>query len=258
MTPSSKVVGDLALALAGAGADPAELEAHPERFDLPASVIGFLAGELGTPAGGFPEPFRSRALEGARLVAAGCRADRGAGGCARGPRPPSGPERAALPRPGGGAARGDRAVTATSRSCRRASSCTGSSGARGGRRSRARRPADPRARGGRRAGRARHPHRARPGQRPAAPLRRPRPVRRRGRAGGGAADPRNPGHVAAPYAGAVTVAVERRRRGRGGPAARDDRGDEDGVGDRRPGRRHRRAPRRPAASPRCSRATSCS
>ncbi len=64
VTPSSKVVGDLALALAGAGADPAELEAHPERFDLPASVIGFLAGELGTPAGGFQEPFRSRALEG--------------------------------------------------------------------------------------------------------------------------------------------------------------------------------------------------
>ena len=64
VTPSSKVVGDLALALAGAGADPAELEAHPERFDLPSSVVGFLSGELGTPPGGFPEPFRSRALEG--------------------------------------------------------------------------------------------------------------------------------------------------------------------------------------------------
>ncbi|MCC6223878.1 MAG: pyruvate carboxylase [Thermoleophilia bacterium] len=64
VTPSSKVVGDLALALAGAGADPAELEGHPERFDLPASVVGFLAGELGTPPGGFPEPFRTRALAG--------------------------------------------------------------------------------------------------------------------------------------------------------------------------------------------------
>jgi pyruvate carboxylase len=64
VTPSSKVVGDLALALAGAGADPAELEEHPERFDLPASVVGFLEGELGVPPGGWPEPFRTRALEG--------------------------------------------------------------------------------------------------------------------------------------------------------------------------------------------------
>ncbi|MGA4792554.1 pyruvate carboxylase, partial [Nocardia sp. AB354] len=34
------------------------------RYDIPDSVIGFLRGELGTPAGGWPEPFRSRALEG--------------------------------------------------------------------------------------------------------------------------------------------------------------------------------------------------
>ena len=64
VTPSSKVVGDLALALAAAGADAADFEAHPERYDIPASVIGFLAGELGDPPGGWPEPFRSRALAG--------------------------------------------------------------------------------------------------------------------------------------------------------------------------------------------------
>jgi pyruvate carboxylase len=64
VTPSSKVVGDLALHLVATGADPAEFAEHPERFDIPDSVIGFLSGELGDPPGGWPEPFRSRALEG--------------------------------------------------------------------------------------------------------------------------------------------------------------------------------------------------
>ncbi|SDK84885.1 pyruvate carboxylase [Actinopolyspora mzabensis] len=64
VTPSSKVVGDLALHLVGAGVDPTEFEAEPHRFDIPDSVIGFLQGELGDPPGGWPEPFRSRALQG--------------------------------------------------------------------------------------------------------------------------------------------------------------------------------------------------
>ena len=64
VTPSSKVVGDLALALVGANADPAQFEADPTRFDIPDSVIGFLNGDLGDPPGGWPEPFRTKALEG--------------------------------------------------------------------------------------------------------------------------------------------------------------------------------------------------
>ncbi|WP_447003863.1 pyruvate carboxylase [Saccharothrix isguenensis] len=64
VTPSSKVVGDLALHLVGAGVSPVEFEADPGRFDIPASVIGFLHGELGDPPGGWPEPFRSKALQG--------------------------------------------------------------------------------------------------------------------------------------------------------------------------------------------------
>jgi pyruvate carboxylase len=64
VTPSSKVVGDLALHLSAVGADPAKFEADPGAFDVPDSVIGFLQGELGTPPGGWPEPFRTRALAG--------------------------------------------------------------------------------------------------------------------------------------------------------------------------------------------------
>jgi pyruvate carboxylase len=64
VTPSSKVVGDLALALAAANADPADFEQNPDKYDIPDSVIGFMAGELGELPGGWPEPFRSKVLAG--------------------------------------------------------------------------------------------------------------------------------------------------------------------------------------------------
>ena len=64
VTPSSKVVGDLALALVGAGVTADEFAADPARFDIPDSVIGFLRGELGDPPGGWPEPLRTKALAG--------------------------------------------------------------------------------------------------------------------------------------------------------------------------------------------------
>ncbi|MBH0054342.1 pyruvate carboxylase [Salinibacterium sp. SWN139] len=64
VTPSSKVVGDLALALAAAHADPADFEENPDKYDIPDSVIGFMAGELGELPGGWPEPFRSKVLKG--------------------------------------------------------------------------------------------------------------------------------------------------------------------------------------------------
>ncbi len=64
VTPSSKIVGDLALQLVGTGADPAEFEKDPGSYDLPDNVIGFLEGELGDPPGGWPEPFRTKALKG--------------------------------------------------------------------------------------------------------------------------------------------------------------------------------------------------
>ncbi|WP_209326073.1 pyruvate carboxylase [Brevibacterium renqingii] len=64
VTPSSKVVGDLALHLVGAGVSPEEFAENPEKFDIPDSVIGFLSGDLGDPPGGWPEPFRTKALAG--------------------------------------------------------------------------------------------------------------------------------------------------------------------------------------------------
>ncbi|QWT23158.1 pyruvate carboxylase [Subtercola sp. PAMC28395] len=64
VTPSSKVVGDLALHLAAVGADPVDFAENPGNYDIPDSVIGFLAGELGDLPGGWPEPFRTKALEG--------------------------------------------------------------------------------------------------------------------------------------------------------------------------------------------------
>lgn len=68
VTPSSKVVGDLALHLVANDADPRDFEENPEKYDLPDSVIGFLAGELGDPPGGWPEPFRTKALAGRDVV----------------------------------------------------------------------------------------------------------------------------------------------------------------------------------------------
>ncbi len=64
VTPSSKVVGDLALHLVAVGADPAAFAEQPQDYDVPDSVVGFLSGELGDPPGGWPEPFRTRALKG--------------------------------------------------------------------------------------------------------------------------------------------------------------------------------------------------
>lgn len=64
VTPSSKVVGDLALHLAAVDADPKDFEENPGKYDIPDSVVGFLAGELGEIPGGWPEPFRTKVLAG--------------------------------------------------------------------------------------------------------------------------------------------------------------------------------------------------
>src|SRR6202020_2730326 len=64
VTPSSKVVGDLALALVGAGLSADDFASDQGHFNIPESVLGFLRGDLGDPAGGWPEPLRTKALAG--------------------------------------------------------------------------------------------------------------------------------------------------------------------------------------------------
>ncbi len=67
VTPSSKVVGDLALHLVAVGADPDDFEQNPQNYDIPDSVIGFMAGELGDLPFGWPEPFRTKVLAGKKI-----------------------------------------------------------------------------------------------------------------------------------------------------------------------------------------------
>jgi pyruvate carboxylase len=67
VTPSSKVVGDLALHLVAVNADPEDFAQNPENYDIPDSVVGFMAGELGDLPGGWPEPFRSKVLKGRNI-----------------------------------------------------------------------------------------------------------------------------------------------------------------------------------------------
>ncbi|MFC0315714.1 pyruvate carboxylase [Gordonia phosphorivorans] len=64
VTPSSKVVGDLALAFVAQGISADDFAADPTAYDIPDSVVGFLAGELGEPAAGWPEPLRAQVLAG--------------------------------------------------------------------------------------------------------------------------------------------------------------------------------------------------
>ena len=47
--PSSKVIGDLTLALVGAGARADEFATGPAQFDIPHSVVGFCAANSATP-----------------------------------------------------------------------------------------------------------------------------------------------------------------------------------------------------------------
>ena len=64
VTPSSKVVGDMAIWMVKQGLDArGVLERGPE-LTFPASVVDYMRGGLGHPPGGFPEPLRSYVLKG--------------------------------------------------------------------------------------------------------------------------------------------------------------------------------------------------
>ncbi len=68
VTPSSKVVGDLAQFMVQNDLDEHDVLEQAETLSFPSSVVELLEGRLGQPYGGFPEPLRSRVLRGRKPI----------------------------------------------------------------------------------------------------------------------------------------------------------------------------------------------
>jgi len=64
VTPSSKVVGDMAIWMVKQGLDARAVLDKGTELTFPGSVIDYMRGGLGHPPGGFPEPLRSHVLKG--------------------------------------------------------------------------------------------------------------------------------------------------------------------------------------------------
>ena len=62
VTPSSKVVGDLAQFMVSNQLSKEDVLERADKLDFPNSVIEFFQGYLGQPVGGFPEPLRSKII----------------------------------------------------------------------------------------------------------------------------------------------------------------------------------------------------
>jgi pyruvate carboxylase len=67
VTPSSKVVGDLAQFLVSQNLEANEVLEKADTLAFPDSVINYLKGDIGVPPGGFPEPLRSKVLQSRNL-----------------------------------------------------------------------------------------------------------------------------------------------------------------------------------------------
>lgn len=63
VTPSSKVVGDLAQFMVQNELDEHSLVEKADTLSFPASVVEFMQGYIGQPSFGFPEPLRSKILK---------------------------------------------------------------------------------------------------------------------------------------------------------------------------------------------------
>lgn len=68
VTPTSKVVGDLAQFMVSNKLSPEDVKARAGELDFPGSVLEFFEGMMGQPYGGFPEPLRTDALRGRRKL----------------------------------------------------------------------------------------------------------------------------------------------------------------------------------------------
>ncbi|MEP6655206.1 MAG: pyruvate carboxylase, partial [Myxococcales bacterium] len=64
VTPSSKVVGDMAIWMVKQGLDGRSVLDKAPELTFPGSVIDYMRGGLGQPPGGFPEPLRAHVLKG--------------------------------------------------------------------------------------------------------------------------------------------------------------------------------------------------
>ncbi|HEY7426232.1 MAG TPA: pyruvate carboxylase, partial [Gemmataceae bacterium] len=64
VTPTSKVVGDMALFMVGNNLTPDDVLSGTRELSFPESVIEFFEGRLGEPPGGFPETLQKRVLRG--------------------------------------------------------------------------------------------------------------------------------------------------------------------------------------------------
>jgi pyruvate carboxylase len=67
VTPSSKVVGDLAQFMVSQNLDAQKILDQAETLAFPDSVVKYLRGDIGIPPGGFPEPLRTKVLSGRGL-----------------------------------------------------------------------------------------------------------------------------------------------------------------------------------------------
>ncbi len=64
VTPSSKVVGDMALMMVSQGLSRADVENPDVDVSFPDSVVGMMRGDLGHPPGGFPDAITRKVLKG--------------------------------------------------------------------------------------------------------------------------------------------------------------------------------------------------
>ena len=64
VTPTSKVVGDMALAMVTAGVTKQDILDPEKEIAFPESVVQFFHGEMGQPAGGFPQALQAKVLNG--------------------------------------------------------------------------------------------------------------------------------------------------------------------------------------------------
>ena len=110
VTPTSKVVGDLALVMVSGGLTRADVEDPDRDIAFPESVVGLFRGDLGAMPGGFPQPLASKILKGVKPI-------EGRPGAALPPADLAAERRGPRPRPAGRSPRRSCTPTFSTRRC---------------------------------------------------------------------------------------------------------------------------------------------